>query len=64
MANSNPILLFMRKKAEQKLLTEMAMQTRNSINTNGASITRAIMLAVLAKSNLHWKIHHAQVTLL
>ena len=37
------------------------MQTRNIINTNGASITRAIVLAVLAKSNLHWEMHHAQV---
>ena len=37
------------------------MQTRNIINANGASITRAIVLAVLAKSNLHWEMHHAQV---
>ncbi len=37
------------------------MQTRNIINANGAVITRAIVLATLAKSNLHWEMHHAQV---
>ena len=37
------------------------MQTRNIINANGAVITRAIVLAALAKSNLHWEMHHAQV---
>ena len=42
-------------------IAEMAMQTRNIINANGAVITRAIVLAALAKSNLHWEMHHAQV---
>ena len=37
------------------------MQSRNIINANGAVITRAIVLAALAKSNLHWEMHHAQV---
>ena len=37
------------------------MDTRNIINANGAVITRAIVLATLAKSNLHWEMHHAQV---
>ena len=37
------------------------MQTRNIINANGTSITRAVVLAVLAKSNLHWEMHRAQV---
>ena len=42
------------------------MQSRNiinanTINANNMAITRAIVLATLAKSNLHWEMHHAQV---
>ena len=37
------------------------MQSRNIINANNGAITRAIVLAALAKSNLHWEMHHAQV---
>ena len=37
------------------------MQSRNIINANNGALTRAIVLAVLAKSNLHWEMHHAQV---
>ena len=33
----------------------------NTINCCGASITYATVLAALAKSNLHWEMHHAQV---
>ena len=41
----------------------VAMQTRNIINANGAVITRAIVLAALAKSNLHWEMHMPKCTL-
>ena len=37
------------------------MQSRNIINAKNGAITRAIVLATLAKSNLHWEMHHAQV---
>src|ERR1035437_2101262 len=33
----------------------------NVLNTCGASITHAVVLAALAKSNLHWEMHQAQV---
>ena len=33
----------------------------NIIHANNMAITRAIVLATLAKSNLHWEMHHAQV---
>jgi hypothetical protein len=39
----------------------MPRNNLNIINANSASITRALVLAVLAKSNLHWEMHHAQV---
>ena len=59
----NPILLFMRKAEEQKLLGETAMRVNNLniINMCSASISRASVLAALAKSNLHWEMHQAQV---
>jgi hypothetical protein len=33
----------------------------NIINMCGANITHAVVLAALAKTNLHWEMHHAQV---
>ena len=37
------------------------MNNLNIIHANNMEITRAIVLAALAKSNLHWEMHHAQV---
>ena len=37
------------------------MRSDNYINANGGAITHALVLAALAKSNLHWEMHHAMV---
>ena len=37
------------------------MQTSSIINANNGVISRELVLAILAKSNLHWEMHHAQV---
>jgi hypothetical protein len=39
----------------------MPPSSRNYINANGGAITHALVLAALAKSNLHWEMHHAMV---
>jgi hypothetical protein len=39
----------------------MAMRSSNYISANGCAITHALVLAVLAKSNLHWEMHHAML---
>ena len=37
------------------------MRSNDYINANGGAITHALVLAALAKSNLHWEMHHAMV---
>ena len=39
----------------------MPPSSRNIINSNGTAISHALVLAALAKSNLHWEMHHAMV---
>ena len=39
----------------------MQVNNLSIINMCGASINRASVLGALAKSNLHWEMHHAQV---
>ena len=39
----------------------MRVNNESIINACSASISPAILLAVLAKSNLHWEMHQAQV---
>ena len=37
------------------------MRSNDYINANGGAITHALVLAALAKSNLHWEMHPAMV---
>jgi hypothetical protein len=37
------------------------MRSDNYINANNGVISHTLVLAALAKSNLHWEMHHAQV---
>ena len=37
------------------------MRSDNYINVNGGAITHALVLAALAKSDLHWEMHHAML---
>ena len=37
------------------------MRSDNYINANNGAISHALVLAALAKSNLHWEMHHAMV---